>query len=415
MSGLSLRIHSHVGIRHEVKQDVLDSMEGIPFEVLAYLVISVHLVAGLIHGSFRLSARQYLEAIWNSCRCFLSQENSTLKPHSGRFLWLCFNVMVFVTVVGYILNVMSTDGFVIKQSRRVETLDDVYDEYFSNMKFYLPKNDFFYNFATRATPTSKMGQLYAFMNKTNDCSHVKTCSFFEGLFGSANQQEIRKVVEESARVGGAAIFLTGEFSDGLLVPLLCRSSEPELAEKMYRAPQAVAGDLLVTFTRDDMDAQVMQFLKFKCSSFFEFDLLWKYFDQVIERIFSIYKWPDKNLAYYTCVRGDLTESRDVTIQVSLAAYKSLFHLLGRAALFGILFLAAEALLDAKKRRWRCMKNSRNRTDKDDNSASSKRTEVSVTKMNHRWRSVGACVIQNSRNSQTRIHRNFRLNSEILRT
>ncbi|KAI1295857.1 hypothetical protein HDE_05286 [Halotydeus destructor] len=323
--------------------------------------------------------------------------------------------MVFATVFGYILNVMSTDGFVIKQSRRVENLDDVYDEHFSNMKFYLPKNDFFYNYATRATPTSKMGQLYAFMNKTNECSHVKTCSFFEGDFGSAKGQEIRKIVEESSQTGGTAIFLTGEFSDGLLVPLLCRSPQPELAEKMYKAPQAVAGDLLVTFTRADMDVQVMQFLRFKCSSFFEFDLLWKYFDQVIDRVFNFYKWPGKNFAYYTCVRGNLAESRDVTIQVSLAAYKSLFHLLGRAVLFSILFLAAEALIGAKKGRWRCMKNSRSRTDKDDNSASSKRTEVSVTRMNHRWRCVGASVIRNNRNSQIRIHRNRWLNSEIFQT
>ncbi|KAI1300093.1 hypothetical protein HDE_03587 [Halotydeus destructor] len=348
VSALSLKLHSHSGQISDEPRDVLDSIDGVPHDVVMYLMIVVHLIAASLASITHSGLLEYLDVTWNSLRCFVAQGNWETKVAVKRLVWLCFETFVFVTIFGYILNLMSTDSFVAVHPRHIETLDDAFDDHFKAVRFLIAKNDFFFNFVQTAKPSSQLGKLYSKMAESSNCSRMETCNLYE--LGVASDSRLKlfqlfQMLKSAAHKDTTAVIGTNEMSDNWVVPSLCRL-QPDILEQLYSAPLAVAEDLLVTFHRDELDGHVKRYLKFTISSIFEFDHFWRFTRDLLHVGLDQLDPSGKTLSYYRCVERKLGTGDDVVIHVSLEAYKRLltdsakFIICGIGVLFMELFLLA---------------------------------------------------------------------------
>ncbi|KAI1288206.1 hypothetical protein HDE_09556 [Halotydeus destructor] len=341
-SALSLKVHSQVSLGISETSDVLSSIERLPLEFKILLFVAVHIVAGCIIGNEMHNPLEYLESCSITLRCFVSQAGGNFKSNKKRVLWWHFNVFAFVIVFGYVLNVMSTDTFVTKQPRRIERFEDAFDPHFKNVKFYMLKNEFFFNTLRDADENKIMGKLFRKLKETSDCSQMSTCSFLEidSHFGSANQQESLQLVKNVSEQGGGANFVANELIQAIVVPGLCRT-QPDMVGRLYTAPRALAEDILVNFVRDDLDRNVVIYLRHIFSAEFEFDHFWRSMQETVHNTFDALGARDRDFQYLNCVLRRQPERDDVTIQSRLVVYKRIGSIFSYLLLGACLVVLAE--------------------------------------------------------------------------
>ncbi|KAI1279253.1 hypothetical protein HDE_14094 [Halotydeus destructor] len=261
MSGLSLRIYSQVGKNVVVRGDALDTFIGLPLEVKLYIAAAVHIIACCMSPARRKFFSGYLQTTWHSVLNYLDQENYAVKSTIRRILWLSFNVFAFVSMFGYILNLMSTDAFVALPPRRIEALEDVFDSYFMdrNIRYHLTTNDFFFNYVLESKPGTAIHKLYKHMNSTNDCTRLETCNFLEIHTGKndslSRQQKIVAMLQEKSEKDDSALFVTSQLADSCIIPAICRI-KPDWMNKLFVSPHTVVEDILMILQRDDLGTEI---------------------------------------------------------------------------------------------------------------------------------------------------------------
>ncbi|KAI1288204.1 hypothetical protein HDE_09554 [Halotydeus destructor] len=353
-STLSLKVHSQVSPEIHEKSDVLSSIEQLPLEFKILLFVAVHIVAGCIIDNDIHNPLRYFESYAITMRCFVSQAEGNLKSNRKRVLWWHANVFAFIIVFGYVLNMMSTNTFVMKQPRRVQRFEDAFDPYFKNIKFYMLKNELFFNTMRDADENTIMGKLFRKLRETSDCSHMSTCSFLEikGQLGSANHRESLQLVKNISEHGGGANFVTNEVVQAMVVLALCRT-HPGLVGRLYTAPRALAEDILVNFVRDDLDRDVVIYLRHIFSAEFEFDHFWRSMQETLHKTLDALGIRDRDFKYLSCVLRRQPESDDVTIQSRLVVYKRIGSVFSYLMLgTGLVVLAELSVLRQVKRRRR---------------------------------------------------------------
>ncbi|KAI1288198.1 hypothetical protein HDE_09564 [Halotydeus destructor] len=349
LSSLSLGIHSQVGTSVVVLGDALDTIRDLSAEVKLYLVIIVHLTACCMSHAGRNFFSSYLNTIWHSVLNFLDQENYTVKSKTGRIIWLSFNIFVFVSVFGFILNLMSTDAFVASPPRRIEVIEDVFDPYFIDRKirYYLPTNDFFFNYLRDSKRGTAMRRLYDHMNSTKDCSQIETCNFIEVQTGRADStarfQKMLALLQEKSEKDDSALFVTTQLAEHCVIPAVCRF-EPDWIKKLYTSPQAVVEDVMITLQRADLGSEIGRYLRYKFSSFFEFDRLWRYASDAIHLAVERFS-QGKNLRYYSCMARRMDTDVQVPTRVKLHTYSALFTFSGNLILLALVILLSEFLTE----------------------------------------------------------------------
>ncbi|KAI1288205.1 hypothetical protein HDE_09555 [Halotydeus destructor] len=352
-SGLTLKVHSKIAAEISEPLDVLSSIEQLPSEFTIFFFVMVHVVAGgfIIVGPTNLT--YYLRTSWHCVRCFVSQGDWNVESAAQRIQWLHFNIFAFVAVVGYVLNLMSTDAFLVKQTRRIETLEDIFDPHFERVRFFIMKNDPFFNYMHQAKKNSVMGKLYKKMDDKSDCSKLSTCSFFEvdGGLGSASQLEMFNLVKNVSREGGAANFFTNEVIDKLSLPTLCRF-DPDMVSLLYTAPYVFAEDIMVNLVRADIDKHVDSYLRYITSNMLEFDLLWKSGAENIHDLLDPVYTNGRDLDYFHCVARNPPESGDTSIVAGILAFKRLTALSTYMVVVAALGLFVESVIFSRKRKQR---------------------------------------------------------------
>ncbi|KAI1288196.1 hypothetical protein HDE_09562 [Halotydeus destructor] len=349
VSSLSLKIHSKMAEAQREPIDVLSSIQSLPLEFTVLVIAVVHTVVCCTFVTSTRPARGYLQGCWASLRCFVDQEDWNVKQSSKRIVWLFFNGFVLVAVFGYILNLMSTDAFVLKQPRRLNTLDDVFDSFFADVHFYLPKTSFFYNFVRESKKNTTMGKLYEKMENQSDCSKVSTCSFSEmdGQLGSVSQQESFQVFQNLSHQGGGAYFTNDELRQELLAPAMCRL-QPDILTKMYTGLNVLAEDIMVYLVRADIDQQVDAYLRYFPTSLFEFHLIYKVMAEELHNSIDTIRPEGRDLAYQICMSRGVREVLDVDINIGLKGYKRLFAISMYIVSLASTILACELVVSFRK-------------------------------------------------------------------
>ncbi|KAI1288200.1 hypothetical protein HDE_09558 [Halotydeus destructor] len=344
-SSLSLKVHSKVEPKVLEQTDVLTSIETLPLEFKIYLFVVVHIVAGSGIRVTKNGVSQYAAASSQAIRCFVSQGNLQTESSARATLSIHFAIFAFVTVFGYILNMMSTDTFVLKQSRRIETLADVFDPYFDDVRFKVFKNDLFFNYLQQAKKNTILGQVYDKVQRESDCSRLSTCSFFEidGQIGSSQQLEMLEMANNVSEQGGMATFVTDELIENLILPILCRS-RPELTKMVYTGPQVITEDIMVNSMRSNMDQQVERYLRYVDTSLLEFQLAWMNFDESLHASLDIMAPRSRDLNYLHCISRFMPEKEQILVGTGLAAYKRLTANSSYIVLGALLVLLAELVV-----------------------------------------------------------------------
>ncbi|KAI1288207.1 hypothetical protein HDE_09557 [Halotydeus destructor] len=349
LSSMSLKVHSQMKPKLLEPADVLTSIQKSPLEFKIYLIVVVHIVAGSIFVATNHAPSQYLAASFQSLRCFLRQGNWNVELSARAILWLIFSLFVLVTVFGYTLNLMSTDVFVVKQSRRIETLEDVFDPYFDEVRFTMTKNDLFFNYVHQSKKNTIMGQVYNKMAENSDCSRLSTCNFFEfdGNFGSSEQLEAFEIAKNGSEQGGGAMFLTDELMENFIIPSLCRI-QPDMAKMIYTGPQVFAEDIMVNLMRTDIDEHVDSYLRYVDSSLFEFKLAWINANENIHASLDTINPGGRDLNYLYCISRKMSEKERILVKTGSAAYKRLTIISLSILIFAFFVLLAELIVSSNQ-------------------------------------------------------------------
>ncbi|KAI1288199.1 hypothetical protein HDE_09553 [Halotydeus destructor] len=350
--GVSLKVHSQVALELKEPSDVLSSIEQLPLEFKILLFVAVHIVAGSIMGVMD-SSLQYLKTFWTTLRCFVGQTDWNVESTRNRVLWWHFNVFAFVAIYGYVLNVMSTDTFVMKQPRRIERFEDAFDPYFKKVRFYMMKNSFFFNTMRDADENTIMGKVFKKLNQTSDCSQLSTCSFLEinGQLGSTNHQETLQLLRNVSERGGGANFMANELVENFVIPGMCRT-QPDMIDKVYTAPKALAEDILVNFMREDVDRNVVVYLRHIFASVFESGYFWVSMQESIHSTLDVMGSLDRDFNYLSCCMRRQPESNDVIIQSGPIVYRRLVVVTGSLILAALFFALAERSTSKRLKRRR---------------------------------------------------------------
>ncbi|KAI1288197.1 hypothetical protein HDE_09565 [Halotydeus destructor] len=353
VSSLTLKVHSQVARKVSEHTDVLSSIEKLPLEFIMYLIVAVHLVAGIVSRATKYGVWQYLAAAFKSLRFFVSQGDLSNESNARAGLWLNFSVFAFVTVFGYFLNLMSTDTFVLKQERRIDTFEDIFDPYFREVRFTVAKNDLFFNFMQQSDRRTNMGKIYRKMERESDCSQMSTCSLleFDGEYGSSKQQAIFQIVKDASVRGGAATFLTEELLEAYILPCLCRT-QPDIVGKLYTAPLVFAEDIMVNSMRADLDRHLKRYFRYIDSSQFESHLVWIASGENIHSALDLIAPGSRDLNYLHCKARRMPEEEDILFSTGVAAYKRLAFISIFTVLCAGLVLLVEIILLAGKRKRR---------------------------------------------------------------
>ncbi|KAI1279252.1 hypothetical protein HDE_14095 [Halotydeus destructor] len=344
LSSLSLKIQSKVVPEALEPNDVLSSIQKLPLEFIIYLLVLVHIVAGSLVRATEYTAWQYLAASFKSLRFFVKQGDLSKESNARAAIWLQVSVFAFVTVFGYVLNLMSTDSFIMKQSRRIDTFDDVFDPYFRDVRFIMIKNDPFFNYAQQSDKSAIMGKVYEKMEREGDCTNFSTCNLmeFDGRFGSPKQLESFQILKRASVQGGVATFLTDRLVETFLVPCLCRS-QPGVVQKLYTGTQVFAEDVMVNLMRTDVDKHVNSYLRYIDSTLFELSLEWIFIGENVHAALDTIDPEGRDMKYLHCIGRRMPEKKDILFSSALLVYKRLTFISAYAVLCAVFVLSIEIM------------------------------------------------------------------------
>ncbi|KAI1279248.1 hypothetical protein HDE_14093 [Halotydeus destructor] len=353
LSSLSLKVHSQVAPQVVEPNDVLSSIQKLPLEFTIYLLVLVHIVAGSLHRATKYRVWQYL-ATYVKLLCFFVKQGDLSKESRARAaIWLQVSVFAFVIVFGYVLNLMSTDTFIMKQSRHLDTFDDVFDPYFREVRFTMMKNDLFFNYAQQSDKNTITGKVYKKMEREGDCSDLSTCNFleFDGQFGSSKQLESFQFLKRASVRGGVATFLTKQLVETFLVPCLCRS-EPDMVKMLYTGTQVFAEDVMVNLMRRDIDKGVSSYLRYIDSTLFELNLVWMNTVENVHAALDTFGRGSRDMTYLHCIGRRMPDETGILISSALSAYTRLTFISAYVVLCAIFVLSIEMMLFSSKRQKR---------------------------------------------------------------
>ncbi|KAI1282016.1 hypothetical protein HDE_13057 [Halotydeus destructor] len=344
ISGVVLKVYSQLGWQPPENIDLIRSIERMSALTFVFILVVVHVIAGAYCVlNFRSFIPRYIQLSWHSLRCVLCQSSFKAKSKIEQSLYSLITVLAFVLIFGYMLNIMSTDAMVTKPSRRIESLLDLLDSHFENVFLGMPKTGLFYNHAKTSAPDTPMGRIYEKMKIKSDCRRLATCSFFNMHYGEDISEGVQ-VLKDASLNGKAAMFLTKEVADHVVLPFICQTDH-KMVERLFTAPQEIAYDILMSFHGRHIDDAVERYSRYRFNNLFEFALTWRYVNEVIDLFTASISASGKDMAYYKCMATDTTVEESPLVPVGLSVYK-------KPVLILSLFVSATASILVLELQWK---------------------------------------------------------------
>ncbi|KAI1303622.1 hypothetical protein HDE_02206 [Halotydeus destructor] len=339
LSGLHLKLYSRLSWKQPEAADVIHSLRQMSSTTLSYFLIIVHVMASLFHCmQLGVSPGRYVQTSWHLFRCSIGQDYFKVISVQ-RCLWTLFNTLVQIFIIGYILNLLSTDGVVTKPARRIEALEDLLDPYFSRVKLFLLKSDPLFDAVKQSSSGTVLGQLYHKMAAINDCSQVDTCHFYESDDFTDMAQGI-ELFRAGVEKGDSALLLNQEGMERVAQVVICKL-EPMVLARLYTAPQEIVSDVVMSFYRSNLNAQAEKYVRYKFTALYESDQLWKLVGKLSHLYTEAIPNGGQGDAYYRCLEGSLKVDQASVNPVQLTILKRPLIISSVAILFTIVILAVE--------------------------------------------------------------------------
>lgn len=177
LTSLEGRIVSKPDDRSKTNVQVTDVINKVDLFIYVYFAISLfyfcYLVTfsiGLIHGLEFSHMTRYLAIVVK----YVVRQGVTIKPNVGSLmlLWISVSIAVFVTVHGYLVNLVSTDLVAIIPSPVIKTLTDYLSPQFSSIPALAIKDSQIYQLVANARKGSQLKVLHEQLLRTSRSSLV---------------------------------------------------------------------------------------------------------------------------------------------------------------------------------------------------------------------------------------------------
>ncbi|KAI1295887.1 hypothetical protein HDE_05258 [Halotydeus destructor] len=96
----------------------------------------------------------FVNVAWHGVRCSLFQHNFNPTYLNQKIAFLALSCLMFFTIIGYFLGLMSTDQVASYPNRAIDTLDDLLDTKFAMYEPTLSDSLYLYDYFKRADPRS---------------------------------------------------------------------------------------------------------------------------------------------------------------------------------------------------------------------------------------------------------------------
>lgn len=212
----------------------------------------------------RKHCRLYVKWLMHICHVLLDQENvQKVTRWPLKILWTFFCVCYYITVFGYLFNLITTDMVALRKAPEVHSLDDLlYDERFKNHQPVIVQELYLYSLAKFSSPSSKLGQFYRRLN---------------GPIGIVNFNfEIMPILGkriEASHHGVDELLAINDFiHKHLLQNLICNVVPGEM-DKSYTSKHLFAPGIIASIFNKHIDTQLLRYATYKLRTINEFNLI----------------------------------------------------------------------------------------------------------------------------------------------
>lgn len=241
------------------------------FIFLAIFVVSVLTMNNLLTIHKKKPSRiirSYVESLWNVFVTILDQEYLLPRSEWQKVSWLFFNIVNFVLVFGYLLNLMSTDQLVREKPAAVDSLHDLlFEKEFEAVIPAILKQLHLYNLLSNAKRESEHAKLYQRMLRTESRSIVEFD--VQGMSsGSMSEDNPSMVLRDDIGKGKAAL-CGPRISLGMISTLMPSYFDGKV---LHVAKESFLEGTLNLFTSKNIDRKVLEVFNYRLLTFVELNI-----------------------------------------------------------------------------------------------------------------------------------------------
>lgn len=261
-------------------------------------------------------------------RILVDQESFESSVWSHRLIWLSGTMTIFVVLLGYLLNLISTDLMVTIKPSQVDSLTDQISEDFKEVKPYILKNYYLYGILQKTRKGSRLERLHELFKRYPDHQIEPR------LDGNADEylKMNAKLYPSFMTHFNASLLLPDYYWNTMFLPAGCQY-DPKIIKKLYCSKDTFANGNLHYFMNKKAGQGFKKFLTFRLRAVFEF--------QVIEHAFDRFKSVAMNDLMSKPVTFGSLNCKSKENYMNLETEPILFHL---AALGNLLLIIGICLL-----------------------------------------------------------------------
>ncbi|KAI1289921.1 hypothetical protein HDE_08160 [Halotydeus destructor] len=346
---VDLQIYSQKGAPKKEYTNVTDVFHNIRAIVGAYVAIlfQVCVTIGLSYRrkSFTAVINYYLKCIWEFLKVMFLQESEHGVTWSVKLLWLHLSLFSFIWLYGHILNLMSTDAIAIIPLRRMESMSDIFDVHFADVKMHLLKNMYFYDYLKDAPKGSKHKELFSHLAKANtNCTSISSCSFIDPNI--LDFHSYVKLIKRMAN-GASALLIPRQVIEDAFEYMMC-SFDSDIMNKIRTSTDTMATGVLTYVYRKHLDKKLEDYLVYRLRTAGEF----MYNESLLKRYMTLGQ-DNPDTAFYQCLDGyDSDKDKETIIGAPLSSFTVTAILFVGLILFALCIMLIELVFRVRKLRRR---------------------------------------------------------------
>lgn len=172
-----VRIYMNRPLDHPLNVDVTDALKNVTKETYIYFVIIIIVALTLLAGfaleskgselTVEAAVKKACQVVWDITGLLVDQENVHIVSRAQQVLWVFLNFIMFITIFGYLLNLMSVDLVTFQEAPNIDSIDDHFSENFKHVDpgIFHDFNSYEY---FRSSPSGSLpARLLERVNKTN--------------------------------------------------------------------------------------------------------------------------------------------------------------------------------------------------------------------------------------------------------
>lgn len=275
-------VPADVGILTNVEKSTMQSADTTDviyhFDVLSYVFFAIALSMIIVivtaitvyndiktqkkaHGAL-LIRKVFISSqktIWEVIALIIDQEYFEPINWSVRIVWNAANIFCFLLIFGYFLNLLSTDQSVQKDSKKIDSIQDLlYDAYFKDITPVILKPLYLFNVLKNVPSSSDEGKLFSYMQSKGSESILDIDISQMDLNGP-----IKAFVSDLA--GGKSAFITARYGIDLvqLLPKMFSDNQDFKTRDFYVSKQSFLHGTLNVFYSKRIHPHVKQYIDYR--------------------------------------------------------------------------------------------------------------------------------------------------------